>query len=97
VLFGAHGPYYKKPDDGVVNDCLTWEGVSSIQMTFHEDKAPELHSMPPGGFRLAIVNCWNLETGFKVRERLAMLFRSTLQTREEPRNPKAGFEISAEL
>ena len=97
VLFGAHGPYYKKPDDGVVNDCLTWEGVSSIQITFHEDKAPELHSMPPGGFRLAIVNCWNLETGFKVRERLAMLFRSTLQTREEPRNPKAGFEISAEL
>jgi len=66
-------------------------------MTFHEDKAPELHSMPPGGFRLAIINCWNPETGFKVRERLATMFRSGLHPPEEPRTPKAEFEILAEL
>ena len=35
-------------------------GVSSVQITFHEDKAPEHHAMPPGGFRLAIVNAHSL-------------------------------------
>jgi hypothetical protein len=33
--------------------------------------------MPPGGFRLAIVNCWNVETGFNVRQQLAMMFESS--------------------
>jgi hypothetical protein len=75
VLFGAHGPRYKKPDHRALNEFLAWEGISSIQLTFYEDKPPEMHSMPPGGFRLAIVNCWNLEAGFKVRERLAALFQ----------------------
>ena len=77
VLFGAHGLHYKKPDDRSVNEFLSWQGVSSIQVTFHDNKPPEMHSMPPGGFRLAIVNCWNSETGFKVRDRLALLFRSS--------------------
>ena len=97
TLFGAHGPHYRKPDAETVNEFLSWPGVSSIQMTFHEDKAPELHSMPPGGFRLAIINCWNPETGFKVRARLATMFGSTLHPKEEPPSPKAGFEILAEL
>jgi hypothetical protein len=44
-------------------------------MTFHDDRPPERHSMPPGGFRLAIINCWNPDTGFRVRERLAALFQ----------------------
>jgi hypothetical protein len=47
-------------------------------MTFHQDHAPELHSMPPGGFRLAIINCWNPEIGLKVRRQLALLFGSSL-------------------
>ena len=33
-------------------------------------------TVPPGGFRLAIVNCWNLEAGLEVREQLALMFRS---------------------
>jgi hypothetical protein len=77
VLFGAHGPRYKKPDERAISDFLSWEGVSSIQITFHDDKAPQMHSMPPGGFRLAIVNCWNRQAGFKVRERLALMFRAS--------------------
>ena len=84
VLFGAHGPHYKKPDHRAANEFLAWEGVSSIQLTFHDDKPPELHSMPPGGFRLAIINCWNPETGFKVRERLALLFQSRLPPPSQP-------------
>ena len=30
--------------------------------------------MPPGGFRLAIVNCWDLAVGKRVRSRLNTLF-----------------------
>ena len=45
-------------------------GVSSVQITFHEDKAPEHHAMPPGGFRLAIVNALSLEAGQVARETL---------------------------
>jgi hypothetical protein len=45
-------------------------GVSSVQITFHEDKAPEHHAMPPGGFRLAIVNALSLEAGRAGRKKL---------------------------
>jgi hypothetical protein len=30
--------------------------------------------MPPGGFRLAIVNTWDLAVGLAVRDRLAQAF-----------------------
>ena len=43
-------------------------GVSSVQITFHEDKPPERHSMPPGGFRVAIVNAFDLAKGEAARE-----------------------------
>ena len=49
-------------------------GVSSVQITFHEDKAPERHSMPPGGFRVAIVNAFDLEKGEAAREVLRKHF-----------------------
>ncbi|MGH7857453.1 MAG: hypothetical protein ACREQY_08990, partial [Candidatus Binatia bacterium] len=77
VLFGGHGPRYHHVEPAVVADLRKTPEVSSIQITFHDDKAPELHAMPPGGFRLAIVNCWDLETGFEVREELAVHFWST--------------------
>jgi hypothetical protein len=76
VLFGGHGTRYKKPDPSAVDDLLRQPEISSIQITFHDDRPAERHSMPPGGFRLAIVNCWNLQAGFEVREQLAPLFRS---------------------
>lgn len=76
VLFGGHGIQYKKPDPRAVNELLQRPDISSIQITFHDDRPPERHSMPPGGFRLAIVNCWNLQMGREVREQLAVLFRS---------------------
>ena len=37
--------------------------LSSIQVTFRSEVSEALHSMPPGGFRLAIVNCWSLDAG----------------------------------
>ncbi|MDX1487675.1 MAG: hypothetical protein R3268_05695 [Acidiferrobacterales bacterium] len=77
VLFGGHGLRYRKVDRSIVDELLQQPGISSIQITFHENKAPKMHAMPPGGFRLAIVNCWDLEAGFAARERLAVEFWST--------------------
>lgn len=74
VLFGGHGPQYEPIDSERIDDLAREPGVSSIQVTFHVDKPPELHAMPPGGFRLAIINCWDLDMGFLIRERLALLF-----------------------
>ena len=49
-------------------------GVTSVQITFHEDRAPEQHAMPPGGFRLAIVNGFDLRAALAARERLLSIF-----------------------
>jgi hypothetical protein len=49
-------------------------GIASVQITFHEQRDPALHAMPPGGFRLAIVNCWELDAGIAARERLKAHF-----------------------
>jgi hypothetical protein len=48
--------------------------VSSVQITFREDRPPDRHAMPPGGFRLAIVNCNELAAGLAARERLRTHF-----------------------
>jgi len=42
--------------------------VSSVQISFHEDRDPTHHSMPPGGFRLAVINAWTLDAGRAARE-----------------------------
>ncbi|KAF9177892.1 hypothetical protein BGZ51_008296 [Haplosporangium sp. Z 767] len=43
-------------------------GVVSMQLTFYENLAPSLHSNPPGGFRLAIVNANDLAAGRRALE-----------------------------
>jgi hypothetical protein len=77
VLFGAHGVQYRYPSAELVDEIRARPGVSSVQITFHEDLPVEQHAMPPGGFRLAIVNCLDIETGLKAREDLALAFWST--------------------
>ncbi len=79
VLFGAHGVQYRYPPEELVERLRATDGVSSIQITFHEDWPPSRHSMPPGGFRLAIVNTFDLDLGRRVREELALSFWSTQQ------------------
>ena len=79
VLFGAHGIQYRHPPDDLVDELRKTPGVTSIQITFHEDRPPRAHSMPPGGFRLAIVNCRDLDVGRSVREKLALSFWSAQQ------------------
>ena len=79
VLFGAHGLAYSHPGQEIVDEILGWDEVSSVQITFHEDWPPEAHAMPPGGFRLAIVNCFDLDAGRAARDQLALKFWSTQQ------------------
>ena len=73
VLFGEHGRRWAI-DAAAVDGLRRVAGVSSVQITFHADRPPDTHAMPPGGFRLAIVNCWDLATGLLARERLARMF-----------------------
>jgi hypothetical protein len=75
VLFGRHGPRYQIAPDAVTA-LRAAPGISSIQITFDSRKPPEQHAMPPGGFRLAIVNCWDLDAGRAVRDRLRILFQA---------------------
>jgi hypothetical protein len=76
VLFGEHGLRWAV-DPAAVDQLRMIAGVSSIQITFHADRPPDTHAMPPGGFRLAIFNCWDLAVGLLVRERLKRLLRSS--------------------
>jgi hypothetical protein len=80
VLFGPHGVRHQI-DRAAADEVRHLPGVSSVQITFHDDEPPEAHAMPPGGFRLAIVNCWDLPVGLLARERLARSFRA------EPTSP----------
>ncbi|HTZ79153.1 MAG TPA: hypothetical protein VMC10_14650 [Stellaceae bacterium] len=73
VLFGDHGIKWRI-DRAAVQEIRRQPGVSSIQITFEEDVPAEQHAMPPGGFRLAIVNCWDLAAGRAAREQLRLLF-----------------------
>jgi len=74
VLFLPHGPRYRHPPAELVAQVQNLAGVSSVQITFFNDKDPSRHSMPPGGFRLAIVNAWDLAAGKQGRELLRASF-----------------------
>jgi len=67
VLFGPHDRRYRHPPSAVIERTRAFDGVSSIQITFDEDKDPVHHPMPPGGFRLAVVNATSLAAGRAAR------------------------------
>lgn len=71
VLFGPKGRRYRHPPRRLLDEVLAMPGISSAQNTFHEDRDPERHAMPPGGFRLAIVNGWDLAACRAARARFA--------------------------
>jgi hypothetical protein len=74
VLFGPNRRHYRHPPQALVDEIKRLDSVSSVQITFHEDWTPERHSMPPGGFRLAIVNCFDIAAGNAGRDRLLKFF-----------------------
>jgi hypothetical protein len=76
VLFGPHGRRYRHPPAAAIEEVRRMPGITSVQITFHEDRAPEWHAMPPGGFRLAIVNGFDLRAALAAREWLRRYFNN---------------------
>lgn len=74
VLFVPHGHRHRHPSAELQQEIRKMPGVSSLQITFHEELAAGRHAMPPGGFRVAIVNCWERAAGDAARERLRSHF-----------------------
>jgi hypothetical protein len=74
VLFMPHGPRYRHPPAQLQRRVAAIPRVSSVQITFHENLDPARHAMPPGGFRVAIVNCWDLDAGKAARQLLRSHF-----------------------
>jgi hypothetical protein len=77
VLFAPHGWRYRHPSADLQRAIAATPGVSSVQITFHEELSPGRHAMPPGGFRVAIVNCWDRAAGQAARNRLREHFEAT--------------------
>ena len=76
VLFIPHGTRQRHPPRALQEEIAARAGISSLQITFHEDMAPDRHAMPPGGFRVAIVNCWDHAAGRAAREELRRYFKT---------------------
>jgi hypothetical protein len=74
VLFGPHGREHLYPSAELVARVRAMPQVTSVQITFHPDRPAAAHLMPPGGFRLAIVNCLELQAGRAARAVLAAHF-----------------------
>jgi hypothetical protein len=77
VLFVPHGPRYPHPPMALQREIAAMRDISSLQITFHEDWAAGRHAMPPGGFRVAIVNCRERAAGNAARDRLRRHFAET--------------------
>jgi hypothetical protein len=74
ALFGAHGRQFQHPPATLLEQVRRMPQVSSVQITFHADRPPAAHPMPPGGFRVAVVNCLDLAAGRAAQARLAAFF-----------------------
>lgn len=70
VLWGSHHREYSAPDTPALECIRALPAVSSVQITFDPAKTRAAHAMPPGGFRLAVINAWDLDAGMAARERL---------------------------
>lgn len=89
VLFGRHEAIYAI-EPRAVETLRRLPGVSSVQITYDPNRPREQHAMPPGGFRLAIINCWRLWTGVAVRARLRSLFTVISLNGRVPRQGSRG-------
>jgi len=70
-LFARHGHAYRHPPPDLQAEVRAMAHVKSLQITFHAQKPPDDHAMPPGGFRLAVINATSLEAAMAARLKLA--------------------------
>ncbi len=74
VLFGPHGREYRHPTPAMLTAYRADPAISSVQITFFEDRPQHAHVMPPGGFRLAVINSFDLQAGMALRAAMARDF-----------------------
>lgn len=72
-LFCPH-QNYRKPQSNIIESFLESDEISSIQLPFYEGVDCSEHSMPPGGFRVGIINGYSLKSCLSVRTSLKLLF-----------------------
>lgn len=77
-LFARHGHDYRHPPPALQEEVRKMPSVSSLQITFHQGKPQASHAMPPGGFRLAVINATDLEAAHAARRRLASAWSADL-------------------
>lgn len=73
-LFAAHGSVPPHPSDERQTRIRNLPHISSLQITYYPSRTGEAHPMPPGGFRLGLVNCTDLDAGLEARQILAESF-----------------------
>lgn len=73
-LFATPDRSYHHPPADLQHRVRAMPGVSSLQITFHDGLDAAAHAMPPGGMRLALVNCWDLAAGRAALAELARAF-----------------------
>ncbi len=77
-LFARHGNGFRHPSPAMQSRIRAMPHISSLQITFHETKASGDHPMPPGGFRLAVINATDLGAAQNARRELAKAFPTEL-------------------
>ena len=73
-LFATPDRVYSHPPARLQQEVRAMPCVSSLQITFHDGHDPHIHPMPPGGMRLALINCWSLQAGKVALDRLSTAF-----------------------
>lgn len=82
-LFAVHGRGFRHPPRALQHEVRTMPAVKSLQVTFHDGKSPEGHAMPPGGFRLAVINATDLPAAKAARRRLAQAWDDGLILKQD--------------
>lgn len=73
-LFARHNNNFVHPPRESQARIRALPHVSSLQITFYDNKDARAHPMPPGGFRVGIVNAWDLKAGFAAISELEKCF-----------------------
>jgi hypothetical protein len=73
-LFLKHGAVPPYPSPELQTKIRALPHISSLQITYYEARDHEAHPMPPGGFRLGLINAYDFQAGLAAREMLATGF-----------------------
>ncbi len=73
-LFLKHGGVPPHPPEKLQKLIRAAPHISSLQITYYESRSDKSHPMPPGGFRLGLINSYDYKAGLAARDLLATGF-----------------------